>query len=180
MTENTQALKELCYILEQRNVINHSRSKARYKKSYYSVAANSVKYFNILLKKYDRDPSIGNITTRNGFFYFENNSVWYKLPLKKWLKMGHSALMRKALVHEREYVSARLKTTKLTKKYHNRVMELIKELNAKLIWDNGYVRAIIIKGDNLEETHIGKDRIFELAMEHKLDLGIQELLTRSR
>lgn len=183
--EDFSLIKEICYILSLRNEINNRRSKARYSMYYYETAANNLKAFLELNNSTGSSLSKKDIDRLTAILKSDNyrSNISSKVPVKH-LKLGVQFLLKKALRAEKKYVKCKLETYKLTKKYHNRILFLLKKINAFIVWDNGYAYYICFRLDDKPKGGINRDiskdinrsKIDELAVQHRLDLEISKLL----
>lgn len=148
MMETETLLKELCYILLQRNEINRRRTRAKDVRGYYNGAANELDKFNA-----------GSTTCK---------------VKPKWIKMGSSCLRAKALQAEQEYVKCKLETHKFTQKHHRKVIKICSELKILLCWNNGYVYGLQGRRNG---RYINRERIHELGTKHELDVQMDKMLS---
>jgi predicted DNA-binding transcriptional regulator len=140
MEEVSQELLELCYIANQRNVINNRRMRALGRKHYYLDAIKNI------------DSS------------------------KKWQKMGKHKLRSLALKAEAEYVFAQYETMELTLSSRRRVATLKRKLNARTIYDNGYIGYITVAQSMSDQKVIYRKIIKELSEQYEANKAVEKML----
>jgi hypothetical protein len=189
--EKLSLIRELCYIAHKRNEINHRRSKARWRKSYYQKALKIVEAFkedsselrkvtnNIksMVRVYD----VSQLEKRQHQIKFEMAQVriaWLKqhenLP-KKWINMGSMKLRAMILKSEAEYARSKYDTMVFSEKTTKRVKDILKALGARLHYDNGYVTAVSSYANDLATD---RTEIAEYSKEFELSKAIDNMLRK--
>jgi hypothetical protein len=178
MSENPYRVMfyELCYLSNERNKINHLRSKARWRKAYWTKVLKIVeahKGSNSLLRKLDPQKSQARINSiKSEMNYLKNK---YKNP-KNWINMGSMKIRANILKAEADYAQAKYDTLVFTEKYSLRNKELLTALGVKLAYSNGYVDRITTwRGQKVYEA-IGIEKIKEMAHKYELDKALEEVI----
>lgn len=192
-TENISLLRELCYIIDQRNAINHRRTKARWRRAYYKNAIKVTEAFkesNAELRKLNKQIDLRYKTEDMSEYMKRRDKIldsmfgiryrWDRVrntPPNKWLNMGPMKLRALALKAEAEYAQAKYKTMVLSEKTSKRVKVILKELDAYVVYNNGYVTAISphherSSGDFCED----RGEIAEYAKQHELAKAMDRML----
>ena len=194
--EQTSLIRELCYIAHKRNELNHKRTQALWRKSYWQKAIKVVEAFKQdshelrkLDKKIERqrkDFDVSLLEKRKNEISINMHyirQVWlnsHKSLPKKWMTMGPMKLRALVLKSEAEYAQAKYDTMVLSEKTTNRVKQILKQLNCFIDYNNGYVTAITpyryIIGHFTVPIINGKASIAEYAKEYELHKAIDDML----
>jgi hypothetical protein len=106
----------------------------------------------------------------------EWNNSHNSLP-KKWITMGSMKLRALVLKAEAEYSKAKYDTMVLSEKTTKKVKRILKELNAFVTYDNGYIVAVSAYSRIANQDLISnKESMTKYAKEHELNRAIETLL----
>ena len=192
MEDNRHLLLELAAIVHRRNEINDRRRRAMWKVNYYKNIKETiyawqgtspalVKAENRLLFSSKMFPAkdIKDVLKKE-VDLIRSRLEWRKgstAKPEKWIKRGFKELNRVIMKHRHEYVKARYEMMCHTKKTHKRVIKLLKQLNARLRFDNGSVEAIIVKTSIFSSDVVAsKDNFQRLADEQLANKAIEKIL----
>jgi hypothetical protein len=174
-------IKELCFIAHQRNLINLSRHRSRYKKQYWNKALKIVEAYmdsnseiRKLESKGNRQARVDQI--RQEFAYIRA----YNPYPKKWMDMGLMKIRSLILKYEGEYAMAKHSTMEYTFRTNDRVKEILSKINGTVVYGNGAIDCIsmlkTISRDNYINYRLTPEQIVKYATEYELDLNVEKML----
>jgi hypothetical protein len=186
---------EICHLATVRNDINLRRHRARSRKSYYANAVrileahkesnSQLRYLrnkleNTVMNSAGDVHTVANLNSKIDAILASMEYLRTENPRpKKWLDMGLHKLRSLVLQNEGEYALTKHETMEFSIKNRSRVKHLLKQLNCRLVYDNGSIIYITSKNeDGLSDNsiHITGSAIKKHATEHELNLAMENVL----
>jgi hypothetical protein len=183
-------LRELCYIVYRRNLIEAKRNRARYKIYYYQAIKRRVEAWSGQNSSARRLKAMSQAYNAAGadveakqydaqLATLESTFAWLRTrgpKPQKWIDAGAHEINRLILKHMAAYTKTKYDAMTHTKKTHRRTLLLLKSLGLKLIWRNGSVDCIVSRAG--QEAISSKAYIKKLHDEWLAEKAITKMLTK--